>query len=150
MNPVVRSILAVIAGVIVFLAMIVFFDGMTGLIHPPPADINWQDREAVREHIETLPAAAFLLVLFGWESGAFFGGAICAWLAGRAHLVHAGIIGCLVLVGTWHNIQELPHPPWMELAGITLPLPMSLLAGSLVMLRKPRKAELSRSASTRT
>ena len=93
---------------------------------------------AVHAYLESLPTAAFVIVLCGWQLGAFVGGAVAALIAGRARVIHAGIIGGFVLLGTVINFLSVrdnanfTHPDWMIVAGLLLPLPVSLIAGKLV------------------
>jgi hypothetical protein len=102
-----------------------------------------EDPEKLAAWVKTLPFEAFLLVLISWQLGAFVGGWLSAKIAGRARLLHAGIIGLLVLAGTIYNFYDLKtrhditHPEWMVIAGLLLPLPVSLLAGQLVAWRNP-------------
>jgi hypothetical protein len=102
-----------------------------------------QDPTAMKAWLETLPVGAMLLVLASWQLGAFGGGFASALLAGRAPSIHGGIIGGLVLAATIYNffnmkkLYDFSHPDWMIVAGLLLPLPMSLLGGKLVSMLIP-------------
>ncbi|HEV8694671.1 MAG TPA: hypothetical protein VGQ93_10910 [Lysobacter sp.] len=75
-----------------------------------------------------------LVVLAGWTLGAFFGGWIAARIA-RHRLAAALVIGALVLLGVIANSMLIPHPLWMTLAGIALPIPAAWVAARLVTRR---------------
>src|SRR5579872_1666079 len=110
MNPIVRSVLSVIAGIVAFIVVVMTIETLNSQVYPLPADVDMHNKEAMRaamiDHMQTLPTACFLVVLLGWELGAFVGGGACAYLAGRLPFLHAGIIGLFVFLGTWANIRE--------------------------------------------
>jgi hypothetical protein len=133
-----RSILAVVAGFIVS-AMVTFaIQQISHRMYPLPEGTDTSDMEALSKLLPTMPIGALLMVLFSWEFGAFIGGAVAALIAGRARCWHAGIVGGLVLASTITVFFMLRgHPEWMIVAGLLLPLPVSLLAGKLVSLLVP-------------
>ena len=133
-----RSILAVVGGFIVSMGTIMGVHMIGQFIYPLPNGVDPSDTEKLRELLPTMPLGALLMVVLAWESGAFVGGLIAALIAGRARCVHAGIIGAWVLLGTIRNFRMLPgHPEWMIIAGLVLPLPVSLLAGKIVATLLP-------------
>src|ERR1700735_2896075 len=113
MPPIVRSILAVIAGIVTFVVMIAVVESLNSLIYPSDLDFLHATQEQKVAYWLTLPTGAFFIVLLGWQSGAFAGGAVSAWIAKRQQIMHAGIIGSIVLLGTFLNMRALPHPEWM-------------------------------------
>jgi len=145
MNPIIRSILAVMAGWVTFVVLIVIIEGINSRIYQ--VDDSWQQEtdpvlrhEAVVKMMEELPDGAFAIVLLGYFIGTFAGAALAAWIAGRFHVLHAGIIGVLSLLGTALNMAMLPHPVWMVVIGQLQPVPVSLLAGWLVTPHKKEHA----------
>ena len=132
---VVRSVLAIIVGLMVFIGIAMLIQAISHRIYPPPEGIDMHDPVAVKTLMETLPLGAFLMVLLSWGMGTFVAGAVAALIAGRARCLHAGIIGGLVLAATIMIFWMIPHPDWLIVAGLLLPLPLSLLAGKLVSLR---------------
>jgi hypothetical protein len=101
-----------------------------------------EDKEAMKAFALSLPEDAMVAVLLGWQAAAFFGGGVSALIAGRRRVLHAGIIGVLVLAGTIFNVLEMKregisHPDWMLIAGLLSPIPLSLLAGKVVSLLLP-------------
>jgi hypothetical protein len=100
-----------------------------------------EDKEYARTFIRATPTGGLIMVLIAWESGAFVGGLVSALIAGRARVVHAAVIGALVLAGTVVNAINLKadydfgHPDWMLMLGLLLPLPMSMAAGKIVARR---------------
>ena len=133
-----RSILAVVAGLIVSMIVTFAIQQISHRMYPLPEGTDMNDMEALSKLLSTMPIGAHLIVLLSWELGAFLGSGVAALIAGRAHCTHAGIIGTFVLVGTIANLFILRgHPDWMIVLGLLLPLPVSLLAGKLVSFLVP-------------
>ena len=142
---IVRSIAAIVVGFVVSSLFIFGIEAVNGLIYLPEGksfeEVNKAFNEGApwaKEWMRTLPTGAHAMLQIGWGCGAFFGGLVAALIAGRARLLHAGIIGTLVLLGTIVNFYSLKvtleysHPDWLIVTGLLLPLPLSLLAGWLV------------------
>ena len=141
-----RSILAVVVGSIVGFLFIMAIEAVNGFIYPPPegkSGMEWMKEindgsPAAKEWIRSMPTSAMALVQVAWAVGAAVGGAVSAWIAGRARVLDAGIIGALVLVVTVINFLEMKakldytHPDWLIVTGLLLPLPLALLGGKLV------------------
>jgi hypothetical protein len=143
---IVRSIAAVVLGWIlgsvvtgaVEMANFVIYAPTNGKPFMEWAQEMMEKPEVAKAWIESLPTTAMLIVLAAWELGAFIGGGVSALIAGRARLIHAGVVGLLVLVGTIRNDMNMKrdydfsHPDWMMVLGVILPVPMALLAGLVV------------------
>jgi hypothetical protein len=133
-----RSILGVVFGLVASMATITAVHQLSLLFYPLPEGVDANNVEQLKELLPKMPMEALVLVVLAWESGAFVGGAVAALIAGWARCVHAGIIGALVLAATIANFRMLPgHPDWMIVAGLLLPLPVSLIAGKIVSLLLP-------------
>ena len=110
MNPTVRSILAVLAGVIVGFLALGLVDYVGHLFYPLPAGLE-RDLEGLKTYMASAPVGALLMVLLAWTWGTLSGGWVAARIAGRSHALHAGIVGALViLVFVIANMVMLPHP----------------------------------------
>jgi hypothetical protein len=138
MNPIIRSVLSILAGIIVVPVIVMFIERVSSELYPM-GPVDWEDKEAVAravaEHIKTMPAGGFLMVLLAWQTAAFGGGALAAWIAGRLEVLHATAIGCFVVLATLANVLMLPgHPGWMVAAGLILPIPVAMLAGKVMSL----------------
>jgi hypothetical protein len=147
---IVRSILAIVVGAIVAAAVVSAAEAVNFFLFRPEnmsieefGKVLRENPKKVADWIKTLPVEALVVVLAGWAVGAFLGGLVAALIAGRARCWHAGIIGGFVLLGAIYNFYDmknrydLAHPDWMIVAGLLLPLPMSLLAGKLVSMLFP-------------
>ena len=118
MKAIGRSALAVLAGMIVAGVLIAAVESVSSAIFPLPPGLDIHDHEAMRQHIDTLPIGAFLMVLAAWAIGSFGGSWVAARLATRARLVHGLIIGALFLLAGVLNMLMIPHPWWMWAGGI--------------------------------
>ena len=71
-----RDILAGVAGIIIAVAIVFLADTLSHMLYPLPADLDGNDLEALRDHIETLPSGAFLMVMGGWVVATFVGAVV--------------------------------------------------------------------------
>jgi undecaprenyl pyrophosphate phosphatase UppP len=153
-----RSILAVAVGAVVSIVVIFGMEMANFIVYRPNDGKSIsekmtemkEDPQAAKAFIESLPTSAMVAVVVAWVVGAFLGGGVSAWIAGRWQVLHAGIIGAVVLAGVVVNSFQMKsqydfsHPDWMIVAGLLLPLPVSLLAGKIVsMLLPPSPASAS-------
>lgn len=128
-NPLVRQILGVIAGVVVG-GLVVFLVEFAGhSLFPPPPGTDLTNPEDVKRLMSLLPAGAFAMVLFGWFLGSLAG----AWTANRiARTSMAGwIVAALFILLTAYNFTVIPHPMWMMVAGVVIPLVSAWIASRI-------------------
>lgn len=126
MHPMLWRVFAIVGGLAVAALMIGVVEGLSSLVHPLPAGIDYNDRAAMAAAISALPATAFVAVLVAWGLGAL-AGAYAATRIGR----HAGIgylIGVLIAAGAVANLLTIPHPVWMW-AGAAIVIPLAALTG---------------------
>src|SRR5207244_4600085 len=96
---IVRSILAIVLGVILAAKVVVVGELLSTVLYKP-ADMSieefakmMQDPEKTQqagEFIKGLPVMAMVIVVAAWTLGAFVGGGAAAWIAGWARCWHAG------------------------------------------------------------
>ena len=122
-----RTILGILAGLVVAWLAMTICEFASLFLHRPPAGLDLRDPQALAAHIAAAPLSAMLVVVVGWALAAFVGAWVAARIA-RHRLVAALFIGVLVLAGVIANSAMIPHPLWMTVAGIALPLPLAWLA----------------------
>jgi len=110
-----RRILAVFAGMLAALFVVLAMEALGAAIWPLPAGIDPRDADSMREALAHIPRGALLLVLFGWALGSFAGGLAAARIA-RSQWT-AVVVGALQLVGGVVNMATIPHPGWFWVAG---------------------------------
>src|SRR5262245_42848382 len=102
MHPILRSVLAVLAGAVVAFVLIAAIEILGGKIYPLPADAD--DPEEMAAAMARAPVGAFLLVLLGWAVGTVGGAWTAARVAGRSHLLHGIAVGALLLCAAVVNL----------------------------------------------
>jgi hypothetical protein len=140
-----RSIAAVIVGLFTMMVTVGFVERLGHEIYPWPEGVNdpelikkfRSDPAAGKKFVDELPTGAIAVVLFAWQIGAFFGALVAALIAASRRYLHAGIIGGVVLLASIAMMMLISHPDWMIVAGLLLPMPLSLIAGKLVSLLFP-------------
>jgi hypothetical protein len=140
-----RSILAILTGLVVAFVAVAGAEQAGHAVYPPPEAMKDSDAfkklladpPALQQMMDEMPVGALVAVLLGWQAGAFCGGAAAAFLTAVRPCLHAAIIGVAILLGSVANMMMIPHPDWMKLAGLLLPIPASLLAGKFVSLLFP-------------
>ncbi|MGL4464512.1 MAG: hypothetical protein ACRC1K_20360 [Planctomycetia bacterium] len=123
-----RFVVAVIAGTIVAGGVVAVGEGLSGLLHPPPAGMDFNDPDKLRAFIATLPASAFVFVLAAWTVGSFAGSLVAGLLTRGRSAVAPAVVGGLMIAAVLFNLATIPHPVWMAVAAIVL-VPAALFAG---------------------
>jgi hypothetical protein len=138
MNPVLRSILAVIAGIIVGNILIFGVQMLSVFFYPTPPGLDPTDTEAMKEWIASLPPGALLFVLAAYAVGTFGGAWLAARLAGRAPVLHALFIAVFFFSASVVNLSKYQpaHPTWFVIANLGLFVPVAWLGGRLVTKRQ--------------
>lgn len=82
-------------------------------IFPAPEGMRWDDADALREYISTLPLAAFALVFVAHLSQAFAGSCVSALLQAKPASWTWIVISVFSALGGAMNFWSIPHPTWM-------------------------------------
>ncbi len=132
--PFLRAFLAILAGVIMGLVVIIAVEWISTMIFPLPEGVDPTDESQMREIMQGMPAGALVMVLIAWFLGAFAG----VFTAIRLHPEHARwagyVVAALFAVATVVNMVQLPHPVWMMVAapialGLALVLALRFAGG---------------------
>lgn len=134
-----RVILAVIAGIACAMVTITVIEMVARPLHPMPPGVTMADTTAMAAHVASAPVALMVVVLFGWILGAFDGALVAALIARKRPRVAAMIVGAVVVAAVIANAVLLPHPVWMTVLGVTLPLAAAYGASVLAMRLKARR-----------
>lgn len=128
MPPVLRSVLAVLAGIAAGVIVVAVVDTLVFRLYPLPAGTDTSDPAALRDAVATMPLQAFVLLLAGWVLAALASSWVAARLATRRLVLHGAIGGGLLLAATLANLAAVPHPTWMWAAAVVL-LPVAVVMG---------------------
>ena len=115
-----RTILGIVAGVVVAFVVLMGLEMAGHAAMPPPAGLDPADPEDLKQMVASASTAAKAWVVFAWFAAAVAGG----WLARRlSRASWAGwVIAGLIVVGGIANIMMIPHPLWMQIAAVAAPL----------------------------
>ncbi|MGL4314518.1 MAG: hypothetical protein ACRCSO_11070 [Sphingomonas sp.] len=132
-----RNILGTLAGIAVAMLVMLAIEYLDGLLYPLPADIDLDDPVVTAGLIAAMPLPAKLIVVSAWLLGAFAG----TWAALRITdwRWSAAIVTALVVIGGVMNFLALPHPVWMQVCAVLLPLAGRALG--IALHRKPYPGE---------
>lgn len=125
-----RTILGVLAGMVVAWLVIMLCQFASARLYPLPPGLDLGDTQQLAAYVASAPKAAMALVLASWALGAFAGGWTAARIAERHPKPTALVVGLLVLAGVVANMMMIPHPTWMVVLGVLLPVPAALLAST--------------------
>ncbi len=111
-----RQILAVAAGIVVFLAIVAALDGLASVLFPLPPSIDPNNPDVFRDYMANLPTGALVIVLLGSTLAAFAGTYVSGILVGGGAWYWPYVTGAIGLVATLWNALSLPHPLWFVVA----------------------------------
>jgi hypothetical protein len=139
MWPVIRNILAVIAGFVAASAVMMVVESINGHVLFPELGKMAEgvtDPEKIRAIMANAPVAALVVVIFGWALGSVAGGFLTTLISKkpRGPALVLGIL--LTLAGIGNNLM-LPPPVWFWIATLVVFLPAAYLGSRLVRQRPP-------------
>ncbi|MBK7231882.1 MAG: hypothetical protein IPH93_06390 [Saprospiraceae bacterium] len=134
MNPILRNILAVIAGLVSGNILIMLIHKVSGSIIPPPDGADITTMEGLKSSMQLFEPKHFLMPFLAHALGTFLGAAVTAYLAASNHFKLAMLIGVFFLVAGIINVVMLPSPIWFSALDILVAyLPMAYLGGKLTI-----------------
>lgn len=131
----IRATLAVLLGLLVALATILLLEYLGMSLFPLPPGIDLDSEEDLARLVAAAGPGKQSWVLLGWTLAALVGGWVAARVGRRAGPALA--VGALLVAGVLLNAALLPHPLWMTLLGVLLPLPAAWAGARLA---RPRAA----------
>lgn len=130
MKAFLRTLAAVIAGLLVLFVLVVAVELFSAVIHPLPEDFAGTTEEMC-QHVERYPQWVLAVVVPAWAVAAF----VSTWTARRIGNVYSSaIVGLLLLAALVFNISMLPYPTWFKIANL-LVIPTAIFAGSRLSMR---------------
>ncbi len=130
-----RTVAAVLAGLVAAIAVITLVEAVGHSIFPPPPGIDPMDPAGMAVIVAQMSPAALMFVLFALVCGGLAGGAVTARVANQHQLTEALIVGALLTVASLLNIFSVAHPLWMGVLSVALPLPSAWLGARFVTRR---------------
>lgn len=132
MNPILRNILGVIAGIFIGGALNMAIVMLGSMNNPAMVGVDMNDMEAFKEAMSNFTTVDFLYPLLAHALGTLVGAFIAAKIAGTKKMMMALIIGAFFMIGGIMNVIALPAPLWMEICDLALAyIPMAWIGGKL-------------------
>jgi hypothetical protein len=131
MNPILRNILAVLAGA--FTGGVVNFGiiMLSGSVIPLPEGVDPTSVESLKANIHLFETKHFIMPFLAHAIGTLVGAFAAAKIAGTHKMRAALIVGVLFLIGGIMNVAALPAPMWFNITDIALAyIPMGWLGGA--------------------
>jgi hypothetical protein len=126
-----RTLAAIIAGMIVALVFVVAVELFSAVVHPVPPDFGGT-MEEMCQHLSRYPHWVLALVVLAWGATAF----VSTWTAARiGNRGSAVLTGLLLLAAVVFNISQLPYPNWFKIV-ILLVIPTAIVLGSRSPIRR--------------
>lgn len=128
MNPILKNILAVIAGIVIGSLVNIGLIMLGHLVIPPPAGIDPMDMESLKSNMHLFEARHFVSPLLAHALGTLVGAFVAAKIATNHQMKFALAIGIWFLYGGVTMIMEIPSPMWFNVLDLGIAyLPMSWL-----------------------
>ena len=137
MNPILKNILAVIAGIIIGGAVNMGIIMISSYIIPPPDGADLKTMEGLKASMHLMQPKHFLMPFLAHAIGTFIGALLTTLIAVNHKLKFALGIGICFLIGGIMNIFMLPSPTWFTIIDLVFAyIPMSYFAAKLVTNNK--------------
>ena len=116
-----KAILGVVVGAIVAVVGVGALEMLGHMAFPPPPGLDLTDPEQLRTAMEQISFEAKAAVVAAWFLGAFAGAGVAILVADR-RAWPGWIVATLVLSFGVMTMIQIPHPVWMMVAGVALPV----------------------------
>lgn len=128
MPPILRNILAVVAGVVIGSIVNMAIISISGSIIAPPEGVNPEDIESLKANIHLFEPKHFVMPWLAHALGTLVGAFIAAYIAVSRKMILALVVGAFFLVGGIMMVQMLPGPLWFTFVDLGLAyIPMGFL-----------------------
>lgn len=137
MNPVLRNILAVVAGFAIGSIVNISLVSVGPKIFPPPPGADITTMEGLKATMHLFKPENFIFPFLAHALGTFAGAVVAALIAIGNKRRAAMIVSVLFLAGGIANVFMLPSPMWFNAVDLLLAyLPMGWLAVRLTASRR--------------
>jgi hypothetical protein len=137
----VKNLLAVVAGVIVGGLMVAVMEIIGHSLFPPPPGLDASNPASLAKLMEQVPMGAKLSVVVAWAVGSLAAGFVAGKLASFNGSTMALIAGGVLLCAGGYTMIAIPHPVWMVIAGLLVPLPSAYAGWRLTAKSRTERRE---------
>ncbi len=128
-NPVVRDALSILAGLVVAILTVSLVQMIGHQIYPPPAGLDITNAADQAKIMESITTGALVAVVASWTLGSLAGAWTTMKISGNVKF--GWIIGLFIAAMSVWTTMMFPHPMWMRIAAVVMPLVGVLLARQL-------------------
>lgn len=125
----IRSLLGVLAGLVLAMAVIFAVQSVGHAFFPPPPGLDPRDREAFEAAVAAMPVMALIVVLIAYAIGTFAGAWLAATIVGSPFI--AFLVGGVLTLAGMSNVLAVPHPTWFIVCAVLVFLPSAWLGSRL-------------------
>jgi hypothetical protein len=137
MNPILKNILAVLAGIIAGGVLNMAIIMISSSIIPPPDGADLTTMEGLKASMYLMQPKHFIMPFLAHALGTFTGALLTSIIAVNFKMRLALAIGAWFLLGGLINVFMLPSPTWFTVTDLTLAyIPMAYLAGKIIVRNK--------------
>jgi hypothetical protein len=134
MNPILRNILAVIAGFIGGSLVNMGIIMVSSSVIPPPTNADVTTMEGLKESMHLFEPKHFLMPFLAHTLGTLTGAFVAALIAASHKMTFAIVVSLLFLAGGVANVFMLPSPAWFTIVDLLCAyIPMGFLGGKLAI-----------------
>lgn len=136
MNPIVKNILAVIAGCMVGSVINMSLIMLSGSIIPAPDGADVTIMEGLKASTQFFEPKHFIMPFLAHALGTLAGSFMCVKIAAGNHFILAMVVGLLFFVGGLTNVLMLRSPLWFSVLDLGVAyFPMAYLGFKLAERR---------------
>jgi len=133
MNPILKNILAVLAGIVAGGALNMGIIMISSHIIPPPEGADLTTMEGLKASMHLMQPKHFLMPFLAHALGSFVGAWVAALIAANHKMKFALGISVWFLIGGIMNIYMLPSPIWFTVVDLVFAyIPMGYLGWKMI------------------
>ena len=134
MNPILKNILAVVAGFIIGSVVNMGLIMLSSSVIPPPEGVIVTDPESLKKSMHLFEPRHFIFPFLAHALGTLAGAFVAGTIAATSKFRLAMVIGIVFLIGGIVNVVMLPAPIWFEVLDIVAAyIPMAWLGGKFAL-----------------
>ena len=132
MNPILKNILAVIAGIVGGSIVNMGLVSISSSVIPLPEGVDPTSMESLKESMHLFGPRHFIMPFLAHALGTFAGALLAALIAATRKITFALVIGFFFLAGGIMNMFMLPSPVWFAILDLAVAyVPMAWLGGKM-------------------
>lgn len=138
MHPIIRNILAVLAGLVLGSLVNGGLIGLSGHIIPPPDGVDITTEPGLKAGIPLFEPKHFIFPFLAHALGTFTGALTTVLIAANRKMSLALLIGLLFFIGGAMMVYKLQAPIWFNIADLVLAyFPMAFLGARMGIRKRP-------------